>query len=180
MSKHLPRLYGDFPVVWAMMNATAGEVVNLRDTIADVFNQFFIDSATWSIARWEEIYGIKTPADTTLTIEERRAAVKVAMQTKRVMSKQGIKDVFSTFNNMEVAVTENNPAYSVDIKFTDMRGVPANLPEIKAQMSALLPAHMAVTYSYSWFLWSEFDAKAITWAAFDAAGLTWDNLEVWQ
>ena len=179
MYKCLPEYYRDFPVVNSMMEATAEEFARIDAAAQDIFNQLFIDTATWSIRRWEELHGIKTPADTTLTIEERRAAVKVAMQTKRVMSKQGIKDVFTTYNNMQVAITENNPAYSVDIKFTDLRGVPANLPEIQAQMLALLPAHIAVTYSYSWFLWSEFDDKGLLWSALDAANMRWDALEVW-
>jgi hypothetical protein len=177
---YLPRYYADFPVVREIMQASAGEYGNLTDTASDLLNQFFIDTATWSISRWEEIYGIKTPANTTLSYDERRAAVKVQMQTKRVMSKKGIKDVFATHNSMEVAVTENNPAYSVDIKFTDMRGVPANLPEIKAQMTSLLPAHIAVTYSYTWFLWAEWDAKGILWADQEAQGLTYAQLEAWQ
>ena len=73
-----------------MMNSTAGEVEQVRAMMADVYDQLYIDTATWSLPRWELMYGISTPADTTLTDAERRAAVKVAMQTKRVMSKQGI------------------------------------------------------------------------------------------
>jgi uncharacterized protein YmfQ (DUF2313 family) len=177
--QYLPRYYEDFPVVRSMMGATSGEIERIDLTARDIFDQFFIDTATWSIARWEALYGIKTPADSTLSITDRRAAVKVQMQSKRVMSKQGIKDVFETFNGMEVAVTENNPAYSVQIKFTDLRGVPSNLPEIIAQMSNLLPAHLAVVYAYTWFLWSEWDNKNITWGALDGIGMTYAGLEVW-
>ena len=179
MSKHLPRYYNDFHIVKAMMLSTAGEVEAARATLADVFDQFFIETATWGLSRWELLYGISTPPDTTLTYEQRRAAIKVAMQTKRVMSAQGIKDIFAVYNGMQVSVTENNPAYGVTIKFTDMRGIPANLPEIQAQMAALLPAHIAVTYAYMWFLWREFDAKNTTWAAFDGLNKTWGSLETW-
>lgn len=179
MMQYLPRYYEDFPVVRSMMGATSAEIERIDATARDIFDQFFIDTATWTIARWEAIYGIKTPADSTLSIEDRRAAVKVQMQSKRVMSKQGIKDVFQTFNGMEVAVTENNPAYAVTIKFIDTRGIPSNLPEIIAQMSNLLPAHLTVGYAYTWFLWSEWDNKHSTWDALDGLNMTYADLEVW-
>lgn len=61
----------------------------------------------------------------------------------------------------------------MQIKFVDERGVPLNLNDLKDAIERIKPAHMAVTYVFTYTTWAEI-AGAFTWGSLTS--LTWGQL----
>ncbi|WP_213656264.1 putative phage tail protein [Paenibacillus vini] len=58
MRDYLPRYYDEMPVATNITDREAEEVARLRAEIDGVLAQFYVESATWGLARWERIFGL--------------------------------------------------------------------------------------------------------------------------
>jgi hypothetical protein len=173
---YLPHYYRDSRTVDNLLNVEATEFADLNAEIADVLAQFYIDTATWGLANWERICGLLT--DETKPIEQRRSVIKSKLRGVGTVTAAMIKNVAESFDNGEVAVIEDNATYTVTIKFVSTRGEPANLDDIQNALREIIPAHLAVNFSFTYMTWNALDAKALTWDDLDALNLTWDEFEV--
>lgn len=149
-----------------------GEIDSLNEAIEDIVNQCFVDSATWGLKLWEEFLNIKV--DETKLADYRRSSIKAKLRGSGTITVNLIKNVAESFQNGEVDVTENTSPYTFDIKFVGSKGVPPNLEDLKKAIEEIKPAHLAVTYSFTFNTWNNF--KNSTWQ--QAAEDTWDKLRV--
>ena len=58
----------------AIIETLADASLEAKTALADVMNQFFVDTATWGLALWEWQVGLQT--DTSLSLDTRRAAIR--------------------------------------------------------------------------------------------------------
>lgn len=149
-----------------------GEIDSLNEAIEDIVNQCFVDSATWGLKLWEEFLNIKV--DETKLADYRRSSIKAKLRGSGTITVNLIRNVAESFQNGEVDVTENTSPYTFDIKFVGSKGVPPNLEDLKKAIEEIKPAHLAVTYSFTFNTWNNF--KNSTWQ--QAADDTWDKLRV--
>jgi hypothetical protein len=91
-----------------------------------------------------------------------------------------MKSIVSSFDNGTVDLIEDNPNYTFTIKFTDTRGLPPNLDDLKAIVEKLKPAHLAVVYELTFMTWLERDTYNLTWSQWDNLNLTWTNYEAYK
>ncbi|AZU64884.1 phage portal protein [Neobacillus mesonae] len=175
MFEYMPREYADYRESMAMVQAEAGEFEKLNDKVRDVLDQFFIDTATWGLANWERIFGIV--ADESKPLEQRRSVIKSKLRGYGTVTAAFIKNVAESFENGAVDVVEDAANYTVKITFIDTRGVPGNLDDIKKALRDIIPAHLAISFEFTYLRWSEFDAKNYTWSTLEAKALTWDQFE---
>ena len=154
------------------------EFDTLEACIVDVFNQRFIDKATWGLALWEKTYGVET--DESKPLDQRRSVVKAKMRGSGVVTKDMIKNIAAAFLNGQVEVAENFEAVSIDITFTDYAGVPPNRDDLTKTLRELIPAHLGINYILEYLTWDAMDALNLTWDELDALNLTWDELEVYK
>lgn len=124
----------------------------LKSKIEDMQNQFFIDTATWSLPDWERLYGLKI--DNTETLENRRARVKMAMRGQGTVTKAMLKNLCKSFTNGEVDIIENTDS-SFAIKFISTKGTPTNLNYLTDAIEEVKPAHLAFSYLFRYLLIKE-------------------------
>lgn len=178
MWDYLPRYYRDSKNVLSIIEPEASEFSGLNAAILDVLNQYFIDSATWGLSRWEKVCGI--PIDESKPYDQRRSVIKSRIRGMGTVTVAFVKSVAQAYEHGDLEVQEDNSRYTVVITFIGTRGVPASLPDVEAALREIIPAHLAIEFTFTYLVWNELDAKPQTWDQIDALGLTWDGLEVYK
>ncbi|WP_364149028.1 putative phage tail protein [Paenibacillus sp. LPE1-1-1.1] len=75
---------------------------------------------------------------------------------------------------------ENLPAYTVGIKFVSTLGIPANLADLETIIRETLPAHLAVSYVFTYKTFGDLEGYGVTFGAIETAGLTFGAIETWE
>lgn len=177
LMNNLPSFYNASDVVVDIENAIGIEGEELKQATQDLFNQLFIDTATWGLRYWERYLNIQT--DISKPYDYRRTVIKSKLRGSGTTTVAMIKNVAESFSNGTVDVIENSSNYSFTIKFVGTLGVPPNLEDFKKVIEEIKPAHLAVNYEFTYLTWSEFDNYNKTWDEWDSLNLTWDMLEIY-
>lgn len=204
----MPSFYSSSPMMLELFNQEYLEIQGFQSFIIDTFNQFDIDTATWSLPRWEKEFGFFTNKDNTVwsalekksttfdeiegmewntfekmfpvEIEERRSAVKSRMRGAGTVTIEGLKNICSAFINGRINVIEVPTEYKIIIEFIDERGYPSNIETVKQIISQIIPAHLGVEYIYRYLTWDEFGSFEWTWNEIDSKQLTYEELSVYR
>ncbi len=168
----MPDYYRTSKVIDNLNNANSIELNNFCKKLDDVFNQFFINTADYSLERWEKELGLVV--DNSYNTEFRRSRIMSKIRGQGTVTIDLIKRVSESYANGEVTVIENNPDYSFTIKFVGLKGIPPNLDDLKKAIEDIKPAHLAVIYDFTYNLWNY--AKSFTWG--DIKQNTWETLKV--
>jgi hypothetical protein len=171
MRDYMPKYYGDSVIVGNIIDRESAEFTTLNNDIQDVLNQFFVDTATWGLDRWEKICDIET--DTSKTYDNRRAVIKSKLRGIGTVTVAMIKNVAESYYTNAVEVAEDNANYLIDITFMGARGVPDNLTDIQNILREMIPAHLGIDYIFTYLPFNELDTQQ--WNTIDT--YTWSNLE---
>lgn len=142
----LPRNYKESREVIELQGALANQVEAIRAAKENLFQQLDINTATWGLKLWEEIYGIKI--DITKPDSYRRTRILSKMRGQGTTTKAMIQNVAESFSNGEVEVIEHNGEHRFEIKFTGTIGIPPNMDDLTAAVQDIKPAHLAYEYTY--------------------------------
>lgn len=176
MLTYLPRYYETSRIMRAILQAEGEEFDKLRQALDETLDQFFVNTATWGLDRWEEELGLPVTPDQ--PTDERRDKIISRLRGCGTATISVVKQVAESYDNGAIDVIEDFPAYTVTIRFVDTAGVPPNLEDLKVAVRAVVPAHLELQYQFNYFIWDEWDAKSETWDVFDSLSLTWSELEV--
>lgn len=168
----MPNYYRTSKVIDNLNNTNATELNNFDKKLDSILNQFFINTADFTLERWEKELGIKI--DNSYDVNFRRSKILSKIRGQGTVTIDLIKSVSESFTNGQVNVTENNPEYSFTIKFIGNKGIPPNLDDLKKAIEDIKPAHLAVQYAFTYNPWSYL--KTITWGT--AKTETWQTLKV--
>ncbi|MCO0597364.1 YmfQ family protein [Peribacillus butanolivorans] len=208
MFDYMPKYYEELRESEAIIEAEANAYLRLMLDIDDVFAQMFIDKASWGLARWESLVGIKVGSEYSVWdaledsrknfseidglswdsfedsfpnfSDERKSSIKSRIRGFGSVNTALLKSVCESYVGGEVEVTETPLQYKVKIKFIDSRGIPSNINDLKAAVAEIMPAHLVVEYTYNYLSWNEYDAFTWTWDELDAMQFTHDQLEVYK
>ena len=136
--------------------ALANVFSDIEQAIESGENQYFVLKATWGLVYWEQELGL--PSDFSKTIEERRSIIMSKLRSFG-NGLPVIKKVAESFGNGEVAVTERFSEYTVVISFVGMYGVPSNLEDVKQALRNVIPAHLAVEFTFRYLLIKDIHMK---------------------
>lgn len=168
---YMPKYYRTSKVIDNLNNSNSIELNNFYKKLDDVLNQFFLDTADYTLDRWEKELGLEI--NNNLSTEFRRSRIKSKLRGQGTITVKLIKNVAESFSNGEVDVIEDNPNYSFTVKFVGTKGVPPNIADLQKAIEEIKPAHLAVKYEFVYTLWNE--VKAITWG--QVATGTWEELK---
>lgn len=143
----LPMYYLESKVMKELIKPFDLENEILLNIIFDYINQFFVNTATFSLPKYEFEYGL--PINPDLPISERRSRIMAKMKTTGTTTVQKIKTVITSWSDYEADVfekTEND--YEVKIVFTDFVGVPSNMQDVKKAINEIIPAHLVVNFVF--------------------------------
>ena len=151
-------------------NAQGIELDNINAIAQDIVNQCFVDTATWGLDYWETM--LKIPTDYSKPDDYRRTVIKSKIRGFGTVSVILIQNVAESFENGDINIIENPGNYSFEVKFVGMRGIPPNLDDLKNAIEEIKPAHLGVTYTFTYTTWSE--VKTIAWSQVKTG--TWNDL----
>lgn len=172
LMKYLPTYWYEIEqmkVLQEILGMNVAEVIAFKQ---DLFNQMFIETATWGLSRWEKILGL--PTEIEKNYEFRRERIKSKIRGSGTTTKQMIVNLASAFSNGEVEVIEYPNEYRFVVKFVGIKGVPANMKDLTSAIEEVKPAHIAFTFEYTYNYWD--NLKAYTWSALSIH--TWDKVKV--
>jgi len=185
MKDYLPKYYGDIREAMKIIQTEANEITKVRAELNRLFDQFFVVSNDVTLDRWENILGIEYVPNR--SNEARRNLINAKLRGTNTSTLATMKSIVGSFYKSDV--TERNSANSLNIKITERRGVPKNMPDVKHAVQEVIPAHIKPVFGYSFVPWSEVeavdmrfeDANSYSWetlqASYPQAPATWSRLE---
>jgi uncharacterized protein YmfQ (DUF2313 family) len=150
MKSGLPKFYEVSRQMQELMNTEGKEFGDIRNNITEVLDQFFIETATWDLERWEK--QLKISVDLSKPISERRSVVKSKIRGVGTVKVSLVKNVAESYDRGEVEVTEQTELYQFTVKFIDTLGAPPNIDDLKTAIEEIKPAHLGVIYEYKYLL----------------------------
>ena len=119
----------------------------LNECIEDTRNQFFVESATWGLDKWEKMLGISKNNN---DIQTRRENIKAKMRSRGTTSIEVIKNICEAYSNGIVEIVVNHSDYSFVIDFVGSIGVPKAFAELDKTIHEIKPCHLAHSYKFNY------------------------------
>ena len=170
LKEYLPPIIADTRTFTTLLSAEQLEIDGVNNSIQDIINQCFVNTATWGLDNWESLLGIVT--DHSKDINYRRTVVKAKLRGSGTVTINLIQNVASSFSNGEVSIIEHPAIYSFEVMFVGTIGIPPNMSDLQDAINQIKPAHLAVTYTFLYTQWSK--VETTTWANVKTG--TWDDL----
>lgn len=139
-----------------------------------LINEFFIDTAVYSIPIWCKFVGIED--DITLDIDTRRSNIKAALKTKETTTVAVIKSIAESYSNGTCEVVEDYANYKFTVKFISTIGIPKRIEEIKKIIDKIKPAHLAYDFEFKYRTWGDIKNIGKTYSEWKTEGKTWNDL----
>jgi uncharacterized protein YmfQ (DUF2313 family) len=178
MQRWLPdNVYGRSRLVAALLQGEGAEFDAIRAAMGETVEQWFVDTATWGLARWEAELGISPLPGASL--QQRRELILARRRGFGTATLAQIKAVASSFAGGEIDLAEDYEAYTLYVIFVGLGGVPLNVQDLMDAVRAIVPANLAIAYLYRYSIWERLDAADLTWDELDALDLTWDQLDTY-
>lgn len=174
----MPKYYMTSKVIDNINNANAIELTTFEEKLDGVLNQFFVNTADYSLERWEKEFGIEVnnAYDTAL----RRTRIISKLRGQGTVTVALLKNVSESFSNGQVDIIEDNTNYKFTVKFVGTLGIPPNLDDLQKAIDDIKPAHLAVNYEFTYLIYSELAASGLTYDQVKALALTYEQLKTWK
>lgn len=174
----IPSFVSEQPENKEIKKVTDIEDKECREFIQDIIHQCFIETATWGLRVWEELYGI--PVDANKDIKFRRSVIKSKMRGQSTTTIKNLKNVAESFSNGEVEIIENLDEYTFGIKFVGNRGIPPNMDDLINSLHENIPCYLVYEFIFVYMTWNEFESYNKTFDEWDSLNLTWDELQIYR
>lgn len=172
----LSTVYADHLASWGV------EFDEARGDLSGLVDQFFTETASWSLTAWEAELGLPPPL-TGQSDAERRARVGSYRRGIGTANLFTITRIANAYQNGQIDVADDPEHHRLIVYFISIGGIPPNFPDLQAALRDIVPAHVTITYEFRYFRWSQLDAHNWTWGQVDGttpggpagAPLTWDE-----
>lgn len=171
-ARYVPAFVSALLEMAELYRAEGYELGTAKCTFSDLVDQCFVQTATWGLLRWEEVYGIAT--NFSLSYEQRREIILAKMRGQGTTTVEMIRNTAIAFSGGEVEVIEDNAHYNFIVRFVGQYGIPRNMQAFKEMLEEIKPAHLGYTLEYRFVIWNEM--KPYLWI--ELKPYTWDGLRV--
>ena len=137
----------DNPITKPIIDVLEIEENILNECIESTLNQFFVESATYGLDKWEKMLGISKNNFDFLT---RRENVKAKMRSKGTTTFTMIKNLCEAYSNGIVEIDVDHSNYSFEIVFVSTIGVPLSFEELDRVINEIKPCHLAHSYRFNY------------------------------
>lgn len=148
ITTYLPNYYRTSKVITDITDTQNQEIQEFIKNLENTFNQFFIDTADFSLERWEKELGI--PVNNNKPNDYRRSAIKSKLKGSGTITVNLIKNVCQSYSNGEVDIIEDTPNMRFTVKFTGVKGAPPNLDDLQRALEEIKPAHLAFEFEFTY------------------------------
>ena len=142
----LPSFY-DNDITRPIQNSFTVEADLINDKVEKTLEQFFVDSATYGLDKWEKMLGISKNNN---DIQTRIENIKAKMRSRGTTTVSVIKNICEAYSNGIVEVIVNHSDYSFIIDFVGTIGIPKAFAELDKAIEEIKPAHLAHSYKFNY------------------------------
>lgn len=143
----MPKYYKTSRVIDNINAANAAELTTFKAALQDVLDQFFIETADYTLSRWEQELGLEVTEN--YNTAYRRTRIKARMRGQGTVTVKLIKNVSESFSNGQVEIIEDAAAYTFTIKFVGTVGIPPNMEDLTSAIEDIKPAHLDYSFEYT-------------------------------
>jgi len=171
--EYLPHFWRQIRDMVELQAALSKEVGQSWADHNDAWRQWFVSTATWGLDDWEKELGLST--DISMTPEWRREIIIAKLRGHGTLTKQKLIDIASAFSGGEVDVKEYPAENRFVVQFIGILGVPANMGGFVQTLEAIKPAHLSVSFVYTFTTWDM--VSGLNWQ--QAGTRTWNQLRTY-
>lgn len=129
-------IYGNSKIALMLFQTLGLQIDDINKTCYELYDQIFINRATWTISYWEKEYGIIPSLEQ--SIEERRNNI-LAFMIKKFRNPYRILSIIKILSGIDATIVENTGKNTFLIYFY---GIVDNVDEIKEKINEMKPAHL--------------------------------------
>ncbi|BAL85212.1 phage related protein (plasmid) [Selenomonas ruminantium subsp. lactilytica TAM6421] len=146
ISEYLPSFLQKDEEFKATCDAESFEHEKVLAGIKDVFNQLFVETATWGLTMYERILDLHPAPDA--TYEYRRAQILIHMQAAKVSTVEVMNAIVNTYGSGYIVEQSERYYFEVFCSCNDK----AALKAMKEDILTYKPAHLGISIylGYSW------------------------------
>ena len=123
------------------------EADSINNEVENTLNQFYVDSATFGLDKWEKMLGI---SKNTFDHVTRRENIKAKMRSRGTTTVDVIKNICEAYSNGIVEIIVNHSDYSFIIDFVGTIGIPKAFAELDKTIEEIKPCHLAHSYKFNY------------------------------
>jgi uncharacterized protein YmfQ (DUF2313 family) len=142
----LPSFY-DNDITKPVQDSLSVEADSINNRVNETLNQFFVNSATYGLDKWEVMLGIPK---NNFDYQTRRENIKAKMRSRGTTSIDVIKNICEAYSNGEVDVIVNHLDYSFTIDFIGSMGIPKAFAELDKAIEEIKPCHLEHKYKFNY------------------------------
>ncbi|KGE21068.1 putative phage tail protein [Paenibacillus wynnii] len=173
LMKYLPSYYQGVQEMEELQETLGVEIGSLKPSSIDVLNQAFVETATWSLGRWESELGLST--DPSKSFVSRREMITAKLRGSGTTTPEMIQRTASAFSGGDVLLEEVPGEYRFIVRFVGILGIPPNMAGLIQMIEEIKPAHLAYEFVYTYTYWSAL--RSISWNT--AGAKTWNELRTY-
>lgn len=137
LHKYLPEFYRDIRDMRELLDSEGEEVDLLAGQVESLLQQYYPESATWALPRYEKDLNIVVDAGK--PNDQRRSVIISKMRGYGKVSASMMKNVAQAFDGGTVEVDVDPATYTITVTFVDTLGIPPNLGDLKAALNEIKP-----------------------------------------
>jgi hypothetical protein len=168
LKEQVPDFVANIPIMDNIYNAQANKLEEIKSINEDVFNQLFVETATWGLELWERFCGLLVRND--LDYLTRRAKIRAHLASYRSVSKSVIKEIAKDFGFRDVEIIEDYAPYVVKLIFDNSDESKINVTDLIQTLRDMCPAHLDLIYLFVYKSWKDIHDK----------NMTFDTLKLYQ
>lgn len=144
MLSFLPWYYQDSKIMQSILNAQGIEIDSARYTIADILNQFYVDTATWGLNLWEKDLNIKNVAN---NYDERRRKIKLYLMKPASVTPEFMELLANNYlDDGSAKIIEHNSEYWFELEFN--LDALKSLSDLREAINLYKPAHLGFVIAF--------------------------------
>lgn len=175
MINYLPLYERKSSVFQEILIAYDREFRNNEQNLQVVERNIFLDTAIESLPIRERDLNIESVKS--LRYDQRREQISSRYRAAfDQTTEETIKSVASAYSNGDVEINKTDVVGVYEIKFVGTRGIPYNIEGLKKALDIIFPAHLGLTYVFTFTPWEEMINQ--TWGS--VADKNWDDLRMWE
>ncbi|MFC9706981.1 putative phage tail protein [Paenibacillus sp. NPDC056933] len=155
----LPPLYENVLEMQLLTRTEGEELYKLAVGLEGVLDQFYPESATWALDRYER--DLQIPTNQAKPNDQRRSVIISKMRGSGKVSGSMLKNVAQAYESGGIEVAVDSGEYRIMIRFVDTYGLPPNLDDLKAAIEDIKPAHMTVEYRLRYLTIAEVESMTL-------------------
>lgn len=154
---NLHALYRQDEYIKEIFNSAGITLDNIESTMADIEQQYWLDTVTWGLSIWELILGIK--ANLNSSYEDRRSLVGAKWRGTGKADLYLLQVVANSWRNGSVLV--EFVGGKIKLTFNGIYGIPTDLASLQAAIDDVKPAHLAIVYAFAYLFIADVESMTI-------------------